>query len=429
MIFAFSAFLLLLAMGMPIVFVLGIAAALTLILLEPNIPITIVAQRIYDGLDSFVIMAIPFFVFAGAIMEVGGISRRIVDFASAMVGWVVGSLLMVSVVAATGIAAISGSGSADVAAVSAIMQPELKRRKYDIDFSAAMIASAGSLAQIIPPSLMMVMVAFLSNMSVGALFLSGVIPGLIMSAGLLICSYMHAVRGGPQYREVQPFTLKRLGRTFVVALPSLGMPVIIIGGIVGGVFTATEAAAVAVFYGLFISIFVHRDMKISQVPMLVLRAASLSAAVMTIIGTASIFGWLVANANVPAQLAAWIKTVAHEPWVYLMLVNVILMIVGCFMESMAAILILVPVLMPIAISFGIDPVHFGLVVVMNFAIGMITPPYGITLFVASSVAERSVIQVARRIFWPWLIMTTVLLLTTYVPELGLFLPRAAGLLQ
>ena len=309
MTFAFTAFLLLLAVGMPVVFVLGIAAALTLILLEPNIPITIVAQRIYDGLDSFVIMAIPFFVFAGAIMEVGGISRRIVDFATAMVGWIVGSLLMVSVVAATGIAAISGSGSADVAAVSAIMQPELKRRKYDIDFSAAMIASAGSLAQIIPPSLMMVMVAFLSNLSVGALFLSGVIPGLIMSAGLLICSYVHALRGGPQYREVQPFTLNRLGRTFVVALPSLGLPVIIIGGIVGGVFTATEAAAVAVFYGLFISIFIHHDMKISQIPELVLRAASLSAAVMMIIGTASIFGWLVANAtcrrNLPPGSRPW----------------------------------------------------------------------------------------------------------------------------
>jgi len=429
MILAFTAFLLLLAIGMPVVFVLGIAAALTLILLEPGIPITIVAQRLYDGLDSFVIMAIPFFVFAGAIMEAGGISRRIVDLASAIVGWIVGSVLMVSVVAATGIAAISGSGSADVAAVSAIMQPELKRRRYDIDFAAAMIASAGSLAQIIPPSLMMVMVAFLSNLSVGALFLAGVIPGLIISAGLLVCSYLHAVRGGPQYREVQPFTLNRLGRTFVAALPSLGMPVIIIGGIVGGVFTATEAAAVAVLYGLIISIFIHRDMKISHIPKLVLRAASLSAAVMTIIGTASIFGWLVANANVPGQLAAWIKTVADEPWVYLMMVNVILIIVGCFMESMAAILILVPVLMPIAISFGIDPVHFGLVVVMNFAIGLITPPYGISLFVASSVAGRSIVQVARRMFWPWSIMTAVLLLTTYVPDLGLFLPRAVGLLQ
>ena len=192
MIFAFSAFLVFLAIGTPIVFVLGIAATLTLMLTQPDIPLTIVTQRIYDGLNSFTIMAIPFFVFAGAIMEAGGISRRIVDFASAMVGWIIGSLLMVSVVAATGLAAISGSGSADVAAISAIMQPELRRRKYDVDFSAAIIACAGSLAQIIPPSLMMVVVALVSNLSVGAMFLAGVLPGLLTVPGLLASAYLHA---------------------------------------------------------------------------------------------------------------------------------------------------------------------------------------------------------------------------------------------
>ena len=428
MIFAFSAFLVFLAIGTPIVFVLGIAATLTLLLIQPEIPLTIVTQRIYDGLNSFTIMAIPFFVFAGAIMDAGGISRRIVDFASALVGWIVGSLLMVSVVAATGLAAISGSGSADVAAISAIMQPELRRRKYDIDFSAAVIACAGSLAQIIPPSLMMVVVALVSNLSVGAMFLAGVLPGLMTVPGILATAYIHARRGGPQYREVEPFSLARVNRTFWAGVPALGMPVIIIGGIIGGIFTPTEAAAVAVAYGLLIALFVYRDLKFQDITGLILRAAALSAAVMTIIGTASIFGWLVASANVPALLAAWIKTISSEPWTYLLLVNVLLMLIGMFMESLAAILILVPVLMPIAIDFGINPVHFGLVVVMNFAIGMVTPPYGITLFVASSVAERDIIQVARKIFWPWLMMTLILLLVTFVPEIGLFLPRLAGLL-
>jgi C4-dicarboxylate transporter DctM subunit len=427
-IFAFSAFLVFLAIGTPIVFVLGIAATLTLLLIQPEIPVTIVTQRIYDGLNSFTIMAIPFFVFAGAIMDAGGISRRIVDFASALVGWIVGSLLMVSVVAATGLAAISGSGSADVAAISAIMQPELRRRKYDIDFSAAVIACAGSLAQIIPPSLMMVVVALVSNLSVGAMFLAGVLPGLMTVPGILATAYIHARRGGPQYREVEPFSLARVNRTFWAGVPALGMPVIIIGGIIGGIFTPTEAAAVAVAYGLLIALFVYRDLKFQDITGLILRAAALSAAVMTIIGTASIFGWLVASANVPALLAAWIKTISSEPWTYLLLVNVLLMLIGMFMESLAAILILVPVLMPIAIDFGINPVHFGLVVVMNFAIGMVTPPYGITLFVASSVAERDIIQVARKIFWPWLMMTLILILVTYVPEIGLFLPRLAGLL-
>lgn len=428
MTFAFGLFALLLGVGMPVVFVLGIAATVTLLVLQPEIPLTIVAQRMYDGLNSFTIMAIPFFVFAGAIMDAGGISRRIVDLANALVGWIVGSLLMVSVVAATGLAAISGSGSADVAAISAIMQPELRRRRYDVDFSAAVIACAGSLAQIIPPSLMMVVVALVSNLSVGAMFLAGVLPGLLTVPGLLLAAYVHARRGGPQYRETQAFAFPTLRSTFWAALPALGMPVIIIGGIVGGVFTPTEAAAVGVLYGLAISMFVYRQLSLGDLPRLILRASALSAAVMTIIATASIFGWLVASANVPAHLATWIKSVSSEPWVFLLMVNVLLMAVGMFMESLAAILILVPVLMPIAIGFDIHPVHFGLVVVMNFAIGMVTPPYGITLFVASSIAERNIIQVSRRIFWPWLMMTIILILCTYVPEIPLYLPRLFGLL-
>ena len=428
MIFAFSIFLVLLLVGMPVVFVLGLAAAATLILTQPDIPLTIVSQRMYDGLNSFTIMAIPFFVFAGAIMDAGGISRRIVDLATALVGWIVGSLLMVSVVAATGLAAISGSGSADVAAVSSIMQPELRRRKYDVDFAAAIIACAGSLAQIIPPSLMMVVVALVSNLSVGAMFLAGVLPGLLTVPGLLASAYLHARRGGPQYRDTEPFDFARLRRAFRASLPALGMPVIIVGGIVGGVFTPTEAASVAVLYGLIIALFVYRALTWRELPALVLRASALSAAVMMIVATASIFGWLVASANVPAILAAWIKSVSSEPWTYLLMVNVLLMLIGMFMESLAAILILVPVLMPIAVYFGIDPVHFGVVVVMNFAIGMVTPPYGITLFVASSIAERNIIQVSRRIVWPWAMMTLVLILVTYVPDIALFLPRLFGLL-
>jgi C4-dicarboxylate transporter, DctM subunit len=425
---ASSAFLFFLVIGMPVVFVLGVAASLT-VLFASDVPIAIISQRLFAGLDSFTIMAVPFFIFAGAVMDVGGISRRIVDFATALVGWVTGSVLMVSVVAATGLAAISGSGSADTAAISAIMQPEIKRRKYDVDFAAGMIASAGSLAQIIPPSLMMVVVAMVTDQSTGALFLSGIIPGLMTTTLLLVISYTHAVRGGPQYREVEPFTLARLFKTFMASIPALGMPVIIIGGIVGGVFTPTEAAAIAGAYGVLISCFVYRELKLKDVMPLLLRTVGLAAAVMAIIGTASIFGWLVAEADVPELLAAWIKSFTQKTWVFLLIVNVLLMVVGMFMESLAAILILVPVLMPIAIDFGVNPIHFGLVVVMNFAIGMVTPPYGITLFVASSVAGRNLVQVAKRIFWPWFAMTIVLLLVTYVPEIGLFLPDAFGMLK
>jgi C4-dicarboxylate transporter, DctM subunit len=424
---AFSSFLAFLLMGMPVVFVLGIAATLSILLLT-DIPRAIVARRIYAGLDSFTIMAIPFFVVAGIIMEAGGISRRKNAIASALVGWITGSLLMVAVTAATGLAAISGSGSADTAAVSSIMQPEIKRRRYDVDFAAGLIACAGCLAQIIPPSLMMVVIAIIAGQSVAAMFLAGILPGLLTVPGLLLAAYVHARRGGPQYRETEAFTLRRLWRTFWAAAPALGMPVIIVGGIVGGVFTPTEAAAVAVLYGILVGLFVYRELELKAFPELILKAALISSTVMIIIGTASIFAWLVANFNLPALLGAWIRTVADSPWLYLVLVNLLLLVIGMFMESLAAILVLVPVLLPIAVEFGIHPVHFATIVVMNLAIGMVTPPYGITLFVASSIAERSVIQVARRVFWPWFMMLLVLVLVTFVPELALLLPRAAGFL-
>ena len=406
----------------------GVSATLAL-LSTTDVPVVIVAQRIYAGLDSFTLMAIPFFVFCGAIMDAGGISRRIADFASALVGWITGSLLHVGIVMASVLSTISGSGSADTAAVAAILKPEFLRRKYEIDFAAAMVACAGCLGPIIPPSLTMVVVAMVSNMSVGALFLAGFLPGLITAAALIATSYLHARRGGPQYREVEPFTLARLGRTFWAAIPALGMPFLILGGIVGGIFTPTEAAAVAVWYGLAAGIFVYRELKWRDLPNVILRSAMLSAMVAIIIGTASIFGWLIANANVPRLVGNWFIEHAQEPWFFLLLVNIVLMLVGCFMESIAAILILVPILMPIAIQYGIDPIHFGLIVVMNLAIGMITPPYGITLYVAAAIFERTVVQVARRMFWPWASMTVVLLLVTYVPEIGLLVPRLAGFIK
>lgn len=374
-------------------------------------------------------MAIPFFIFAGAVMDVGGISRRIVDFASALVGWITGSLLMVSVVAATTFAAISGSGSADTAAVSAIMQPELRRRRYDIDFAAGMIASAGSLAQIIPPSLMMVVMAMITSQSTGALFISGVLPGLIAGSLLLVVSFVHAVRGGPQYRETERFTLKRLGRTFVIAVPALGMPIIIIGGIVGGIFTATEAAAAAGAYGVVVAAFVYRELTRAALRESVIRTIVLSAAVMAIIGTANVFGWLVAEARVADLISAWIRSFTSSPYVFLLIVNLLLLLVGMFMESIAAMLVLVPMLAPIALSFDIHPIHFGLVVVFNFSIGMITPPYGITLFVASSVAGRSILQVSKRIVWPLAAMMGTLAFVTYVPGVSLLLPRLVGLIE
>ena len=422
-------FALFLFFGMPVVFVLGLAGA-SFVVLGTDVPITLVSERIFSGLNSFTIMAIPFFIFAGAVMEGGGLSRRIVDFATALIGWVTGSLYLVSVTTATALAAISGSGSADAAAVSSIMQPELKRRRYDTDFAAALIAASSSLAQIIPPSLLLVVVAAVSSQSTGALFIAGVAPGLLAAVGLLVAAYLYTRRRRTQYQsDTRSFSATYLARTFWSAIPALFMPVIIVGGIVSGVFTATEAAAVAAFYSLVIGIFVYRELRFKQLHDAILRTAILSAAVMLIIGTANIFAWLIASEGVADHLAEFLESVTNDPFVFLLILNGILLVVGMFMESIAAILILMPIFLPIAQAFGVHPIHFGVMFVFNLAIGMFTPPYGITLFVCSSIAERTVIQVARRILAPLCVMLLVLLAVSYFPEITLFLPQHYGLIK
>lgn len=421
-------FLVFLTLGVPLVFVLGVSALLTL-LLTTDVPVSLVSQRVFAGLNSFTLMAIPFFIFAGVIMDAGGISRRIVNFSSALIGWVTGSLLHVACMTSAGLAAISGSGSADVAAVSSIMQPQLKARRYDVDFSAAMIACAGAMAQVIPPSLTMVVIAIIGNMSIGALFIAGIVPGLLCISLLLAVSYLFARKSGPQYRSSQPFSMRELIRTGYAALPAFGMPVVIVGGIIGGVFTPTEAAGVAGFYGVLVSLFVYRELKFKQLPQLILRAASLSAAVMLIIGTASVFAWLIANADVPDMLADWLNRVSSSPLVFLLFVNILFLFIGMFMETIAAILIVAPVLLPVAASFGVDPIHFALVVVFNCAIGTVTPPYGICLLVAANVAERPPVRVWRKSLAPISVMVLVLVLVTFFPDLSLWLPRATNLIR
>lgn len=418
----FGSFLLLMIAGAPMVFVLGVAGALTLALSGAT-PLVVVAQRLYNGLDSFTLLAIPFFVLAGIIMEQGGIARAIVGLASAMVGWIRGSLFMVATLTGTGLAAISGSGSADTAAVSSILLPEMKRRGYDIDYAAAAIAAAGALGPIIPPSIIMVVLAMISDLSVGAMFLGGIVPGLLAASGLMAANWIFASRDPELYSDAEPFSIKRLGAALRHALPAMLLPIIVVGGIVGGVVTPTEAAVLAVTVGLLVSLFVYREMTISDLPGMMLRAAGLSSAVMIIIGTASIFSWLVAIQDVPTLISAWFAANVGSAWVFLAAVNVLLLIVGMFMESISAILILMPVLMPVAIKLGVDPLHFGVVVAINLSIGLITPPYGICLFVAGTVAGRSVTQVASKVWLPLIPMLLMLLLATYVPDVVLWLPR------
>jgi len=414
------AFLLLIVVGAPIVFALGVSAGLTIYLTE--IPVSIIAQRMYEGLDSFTIMAIPFFVLAGIIMEQGGIARRIIDFSVALVGWITGSLLLVATVAGVGMAAVSGSGAASTAAISSIMLGEMRQRGYDIDFSAGLMAAAGTLGPVIPPSIMMVVLATTSNLSIGRAFLGGILPGLLMGLVIMVACYFYARRGGDAYRDTEPFSLARLGRTFIAAVPAFVLPVIIVGGIIGGIFTPTEAAAVAVLCGLIISLFVYKEINFRAIPAMIVRAAAISASIMMIIATASVFSWLIASQNVPTLIASVLHQATESPLVFLLMMNLLLIFIGMFMEGISAILVMVPVLLPIAESFGIDPLHFGVVVILNLSIGMITPPYGITLYVASSVANRTVLQVSRKIGLPLILMIAILMLTTLMPGTVTFLP-------
>lgn len=420
---ALSGFLLLLVSGIPIVLALGIAGLIA-IELTTTAPVSIVAQRVYGGISSFTLMAIPFFVAAGLLMEAGGIARRFVALAEALVGWITGSLYMVAIVTGTGLAAISGSGSADTAAISAVMVPEMKKRRYDIDMAAAVIAASGALASIIPPSIVMIVIAITSNQSIGAMFLGGIVPGMMVMAFLMTGCWIYCRRRGDIYRDAQTFTLSRLWRGFLDAGPGLLIPLIVVGGIVGGVFTATEAACVALFATLVITMLIYREITPRDLPRIMLRAVSLSATVLIIVATASVFTWVIATTGLPAMLRDWLTGLTQSPWVFLLIVNLLLLFVGMFMESISAVLILLPILTPIAQGFGIDPVHFGIVVSLNLSIGLITPPYGICLYVAASVAGRRIEQVSRRIWLPFGAMLIVLLLVTYVPAISLWLPDA-----
>ena len=269
---------------------------------------------------------------------------------------------------------------------------------------------------------MMVVLATTANVSVGRAFLGGIAPGLMMAVGIMGACYLFAKRGGPAYAETEPFSVARLWRTFVAALPAFLLPLIIVGGIIGGAVTPTEAAAVAVFFGLVISLFVYREIGVGDIPKMILRAASVSASIMMIIATASVFSWLIAVENAPATIAGMMHQATDSPLGFLLFVNILLLLIGMIMEGISAILVMVPVLLPIALSYGIDPLHFGVIVILNLSIGMITPPYGITLYVASSVADRTVIQVSRKIGMPLLLMILVLVLTTVFPSIVTTIP-------
>ncbi len=415
----FSTLVLLLFIGFPVAFAL-IGASLAFILLESPLPAVVVIHRTIGGIDSFTLLAVPFFILAGNLMNHAGITDRIFDFAKAAVGWMRGGLGHVNVGASVLFAGMSGAAVADAGGLGAIEVKAMREAGYDNDFAVGLTAASSTIGPLIPPSLPLVVYGVSSSASIGQLFAAGLIPGLLMAAALmLMVSYYARVRG---YGRDTTFLWDVLGVTFVRAFLSLLTPVILVGGILGGVFTPTEAAVVASAYALFLGVVVYRTLNIRKIWEITVDTVETTAVVLLIVGAASIFSWILTANGVPRALAEAILGQTESLFIILLLVNLILLGVGIVMEPVAAITILTPVLLPIVIALGIDPVHFGIMMVLNLMIGLLTPPVGMVLYVLARVTDTGFEAVVRATM-PFLIpLVAVLILVTYVPAVSMWLP-------
>lgn len=405
--------LFLFAINTPIAIAIGVASILA-ILIQGDFTMMMVVQRMFSGTDSFHLMAVPLFMFTGTIMEAGGISRRIIDFANALVGWLPGGLAAVTIVSAMFFAGISGSAAADTAAVGAILIPAMKKSGYESDFAAAVQASGGSIGVIIPPSIPMIIFGFLTGASIGQLFAAGILPGVLIGLSLIgVATYISVNKG---YAATTSFSIKEVWRTFKRSLLAMGAPVIILGGILFGIFTATESAAVAVVYALVVGMVVYRKIKIKDLFHLFRNGAITSSIVMFIIATASVFSWIAAIEDIPAHLAGTLLTMTQNPIILLLLINMVLLIAGTFVETTASLILLVPMITAMLPSLGIDIIQLGAIVVVNLAIGMLTPPMGICLIVSCSISGDSLAAISKRIM-PFLgvLIIDLLIITFYSP--------------
>ncbi|MBU0462063.1 MAG: TRAP transporter large permease [Proteobacteria bacterium] len=405
---------------MPIAFAMGASSAVAMYFFY-DVPLQVLVQLMFTSNDSFPLLAVPFFMLAGSLMEYGGISRRIVNFANASVGFIHGGLAHVTILASMFFAGISGAAAADTAAVGTLMIPEMKKRGYDPGFASAVQASAGSIGVIIPPSIPMVIYGVMSSTSIGALFLGGIGAGLLVGFSLMAVAYLISRKKG--YLPAADFSWDHVLKTFKEAKWALVMPFIIIGGIMSGIFTATESAVVATDYALIVGFFVYKELKIKDLPAIFTKASMTSALVMFIIANASVFGWVLAFQQIPQLIAQWFIALTDNPVVLLLIINLLLLIIGTFIETASALIIFVPLLVPLISHIGIDPVQFGVLMVLNLAIGMLTPPMGICIIVSCSIAGISIERVTRAI-WPFLLIMIVdLLIVSFVPFVTTYLPK------
>lgn len=420
----FGIFLLMVFLSVPIGISLGLAV-IGFALITGEVDFNYIATGMFTGCDSFPLMAIPFFVLAGALMEGGGLSKKLVDFFDSIVGHFTGGLAMVTVVTCLFFGAISGSSPATVAAVGTIMVPSMIEKGYDKKFSMALVAASGCLGVIIPPSIPMVMYGVATGASISTLFMAGVLPGILCGLVLMVISVIICKRNG-WTGNGEKFSIRRVGREFRNAIWAILVPVIILGGIYGGFFTPTEAAVVAVVYSLIVGLFIYKKLNLRNMYQKFASSANTSGTILIIVGTGTVLGRVLTLEEVPGMIADGLLGLSQNTIVILLLINLLLLICGCLLETTSAILILAPILYPVASACGVDIVHFGIMMVVNLAIGFITPPVGVNLFVACGIGGVQFTELVRKIIPFLLVLLVALLLISFIPSISLLIPHMTG---
>jgi C4-dicarboxylate transporter DctM subunit len=421
----FGILLALMLTGMPISISLGLTV-LSFLFTMTQVPLESVALKLFSGIEKFEIMAIPFFILAGNFLTHGGVAKRMINFATSMVGHWHGGLALSGVVACALFAAVSGSSPATVVAIGSILLPGMVKAGFPMKFGAGVITTSGALGILIPPSIVMVMYSVATNTSVGALFMAGVVPGLILASMLGGITWYRAYKF--DYPRQPKASWRERWRTFRASAWGLMLIIVVMGGIYSGVFTPTEAAAMSAVYAFFVSVFVYKDMSMKDVPKVLLSSANMSAMLLYIITNAVMFSFILANENIPQELASWLLDKGLGHIAFLLAVNVLLLMAGNFMEPSSIVLIFAPILFPVAMKLGIDPVHFGILMTVNMEVGMCHPPVGLNLYVASGITKMGITELTVAV-WPWLLtMIVFLVAVTYWPTMSIWLPKALGMM-
>ncbi len=420
----FGTLIIALVLGVPIIWSLALSCVAS-VALNPNLTYVIIAQRMFAGADSFSLLAVPAFMLAGDIMSNGGLSKRLIDFADSLIGWIAGGVSIVAVAACAFFAAISGSSMATTASIGSVMYPEMVKRGYPKDYSAAVQAIGGTLGVVIPPSIVFVIYGTITGVSISSLLMSGIIPGIF--CGLLLALYCYVMAKKNNFPKGSDFKVPNVWKTFKRAFWALLMPVIILGGIYAAIFTPTEAAVVSVFYGIFVCMFIYKDIDLKGLWKISQNTAIVTANLMGLVASASVFAYLVTIYNIPVRITEWFMGFCNTWILFMIIINIIMIIAGMFLDNGSIILILGPILAPLAVSYGIDPIQFGLVVVFILSMGQCTPPFGTCMFIASGISGRPVLGVARALIGFLLVEIFCGLLFSFVPWFSLFIPELLGM--